>query len=210
MCFCDRFGARARRGAQKEQQAHQHYTVCARLLLSFVPDLVRWQQISAEQTRAARACTVTAGHTQVNFCPPARVMFACDFEGCVYTAEQKKYLAVHKREHAGARTYACVEADCEALFVTPRALATHKHKHTGERPFACSTCTYTTTSKAYLLEHTRRHVGDMCHKCQVPGCAFMHPLRAGLVRHSRAVHNCMPEKANQWQQRSRLYIGRRE
>lgn len=141
----------------------------------------------------------------------SRVMLACDVEGCAFTAEKKKYLIVHKRGHAGARTYACVEEDCAALFLTSRALATHAFKHTGDRPFACSTCAYTTTSKAYLLEHTRRHAGDMRHKCQVPACAFMHPLRAGLVRHSRAAHNCMPPTMSvQWLQRSRLYIGDRE
>ena len=139
-----------------------------------------------------------------------RAMFACDIEGCAFGAGQTKYLDVHKRGHAGARTYACVEDDCEALFLTPRALATHSFKHTGERPFACSSCAYTTTSKGCLLEHTRRHAGNMSHKCQVPGCAFVHPLRAGLVRHSRSAHNCMPEKEMQWRQRSRLYLATRE
>ena len=92
---------------------------------------------------------------------PNTGMFACDVQGCAFTAEKQSYLTAHKRGHAGARTHACQVLGCAALFLSASGLTTHALRHTGERPFVCTdpACDYTTTSKLLLTHHTRRHVG---------------------------------------------------
>lgn len=108
-------------------------------------------------------------------------VFACEWEGCVFTTVHASSLKTHMKKHTGVREHHCTY--CPYTAITGRALRKHIFTHTGEKPYKCTWtgCGFGTTDSDALKRHKYTHTGEKPYRCKI--CSY-----AGTSSSTLAVH----------------------
>ena len=118
--------------------------------------------------------------------------FVCDFPGCSYSTTKRRYLAEHKKRHAGGkrRQFFCNHPGCSYQTAESGHLTRHMLRHTGEKPYKCDwpSCNFCTSQASHLTAHRRRHTGEKPYLCPVDGCNFASIRSWHVKRHLENKH----------------------
>lgn len=108
------------------------------------------------------SCCYAARQFRARGVKPARgvlILFACDFDGCGFTATQRDGLTKHTRTHTGEKPCVCDVAGCSFATAQNSSLRRHRRRKHMIDCFPCVRC----------LEHTVVRNGEICKGCRSLG-----------------------------------------
>ncbi|KAK6186449.1 hypothetical protein SNE40_008486 [Patella caerulea] len=106
--------------------------------------------------------------------------FKCQI--CSYASRNSSQLVVHLRIHTGDSPFQCPV--CHAKFKINSDLKRHARIHTGEKPFNCEQCDYRCSIKANLKTHLRINHSEE-NKMTCDHCSYSTSSRKAMREHSK-------------------------
>ena len=103
----------------------------------------------------------------------SKKLFACDWDDCQYTCNERTYLTGHMNRHLNIKPYTCSWPSCEYAAFNASALRKHVQTvHEDYRPYACSWpgCEHRARSSVKLKNHIICHGTERPFKCTYPQC----------------------------------------
>lgn len=117
---------------------------------------------------------------------PAKLRCALGPSKCRRSFATQTELDEHNECHVGPSQFRCTHVDCGRLFPSLPTLIEHRRRHTGELAFTCKVCGKSFGYSLALSRHIRTHTSDKPFECA--HCKRCFSLAANRDRHCQRRH----------------------